>query len=113
MATPRITKPFDPYFSLNSISQGISIWQGWHHVAQKFTRTTLPLYCASVESVPSSPGSVILVSGGAVAAAPVCWFAPVDCDLQPATDRAAARLGISIRARSFCIAAPLFTLQSN
>src|SRR5215468_2046508 len=35
------------------MSSGISILQGSHHVAQKFTRTTLPLYCATLTSFPS------------------------------------------------------------
>src|SRR5207245_8212912 len=43
-STPRTVKPLDEYFSCISISQGISIWQGSHQVAQKLTSTTLPLY---------------------------------------------------------------------
>src|SRR6266581_2782214 len=44
MATPRTVKPRELYFSWSSISQGISMRQGVHQVAQKFTSTTLPRY---------------------------------------------------------------------
>src|SRR5262249_4536923 len=42
MATPSTVNPFEPYLFCISISQGISILQGSHQVAQKFTSTTFP-----------------------------------------------------------------------
>ena len=51
METPRMVKPRGLYFCWNSIIQGISTLQGSHQVAQKFTRTTSPLYCARVTSL--------------------------------------------------------------
>ena len=51
METPRMVKPRGLYFFWNSIIQGISTLQGSHQVAQKFTRTTCPLYCARVTSL--------------------------------------------------------------
>src|SRR5258707_13440121 len=53
MAMPSTVKPLAAYFCCISISQGISAWQGSHQVAQKFTRTTLPLYWARERSLPS------------------------------------------------------------
>src|ERR1700730_12378353 len=92
MATPRITSPLGPYFSLNSISQGISILHGWHQVAQKFTSTTFPLYCAIVASEPSRAGIAKVVSGPPPTLAPLdapAAFDPFSCEtledfLQPA-----------------------------
>src|SRR5712691_3589427 len=69
MATPSTVKPRGPYFCWNSISQGISTRQGPHHVAQKFTSTTLPLYCASVTSLPSRSLKVTSGAGTGVSAA--------------------------------------------
>src|SRR5260370_38250534 len=43
MATPNTVNPRAPYLFCSSISQGISILHGPHQVAQKFTKTTLPL----------------------------------------------------------------------
>src|ERR1700680_4250982 len=51
METPRMVKPRGLYFCWNSIIHGISTLQGSHQVAQKFTRTTSPLYCWRVTSL--------------------------------------------------------------
>src|SRR4029077_21253302 len=64
METPRIVKPRGLYFCWNSIIQGISTLQGSHQVAQKFTRTTSPLYCWSVTSL--SLRSFIVTVGASV-----------------------------------------------
>src|SRR6266851_4900065 len=53
IATPRTVNPCGSYFSCKSISHGISILHGPHHVAQKFTRTTLRLNWPSDLSRPS------------------------------------------------------------
>src|SRR5271163_5354859 len=80
MAAPTTVKFLSANFFWNSISQGISIWQGSHQVAQKFTTTTLPFRLASVTSFPSNPlnvtsgaglkvfGSAFFVGGGFLAA---------------------------------------------
>src|SRR5256886_8081657 len=62
-STPRTMKPLEEYFCCISISQGISIWHGSHHVAQKFTSTTLPLYSLSGTSLPSRLSKVTSGSG--------------------------------------------------
>src|ERR1700686_5289876 len=51
METPRMVKPRGLYFCWNSIIHGISTLHGAHHVAQKFTSTTSPLYCCKVTSL--------------------------------------------------------------
>src|SRR5438874_8218456 len=43
METPTTWRPAFPYLFWNSMNQGISILHGPHHVAQKSSRTTLPL----------------------------------------------------------------------
>src|ERR1700685_2214264 len=48
-----MVKPLSAYFCWNPIIQGISTRQGSHHVAQKFTITTLPFRLASGTSCPS------------------------------------------------------------
>src|SRR5438270_3223283 len=53
MATPTICNPCGPYFFCRSTNDGISILQGSHHVAQKFTRTALPRREDSWTSLPS------------------------------------------------------------
>src|SRR6185312_5760455 len=53
METPRISKPCAAYFLCRSTSHGISILQGPHHVAQKFTSTALPRSEESVTVLPS------------------------------------------------------------
>src|SRR5260370_41323418 len=53
MAMQRTVKPFASYFCCISMSQGISMKQGSHQVAQKLTRMTLPLYWFNVASLPS------------------------------------------------------------
>ena len=40
---PRISKPWPAYLLRSSTSQGVSILQGPHQVAQKLMRTALPL----------------------------------------------------------------------
>src|SRR5258705_12851573 len=49
------------------MSQGISTWQGSHQVAQKLTRTTLPLYWERETSLPSR--SLRVISGTGLPAA--------------------------------------------
>src|SRR5437868_14354630 len=49
------------------MSQGISTWQGSHQVAQKLTRTTLPLYWERARSLPSR--SLRVTSGAGLPAA--------------------------------------------
>src|SRR5258708_31590222 len=66
METPRTVKPFASYFCCISMSQGISMKQGSHQVAQKLTRTTLPLYWLSAASLPSR--SLKVTSGAGVPA---------------------------------------------
>src|SRR5713101_2529790 len=64
MEMPRIVKPLSAYFCWNSISQGISTLQGPHQVAQKFTSTTLPLYCSRLTSAPLRSFNVKLGAAG-------------------------------------------------
>src|SRR6478735_9891965 len=47
---PTICRPLDPYFSWNSTKCGISTLQGPHHVAQKSSTITFPLYCDNATS---------------------------------------------------------------
>src|ERR1700730_9252309 len=61
IATPSIVKPLSAYFCWNSIIQGISVRQGSHQVAQKFTSTTFPFRLASGISFPAR--SLNLTSG--------------------------------------------------
>src|SRR5882724_12981902 len=56
------------------MSQGISVRHGAHHVAQKFTRTTFPLYRLIVTGPPSRLGICTVVSGAAAAATPAVSF---------------------------------------
>src|SRR5579863_1024619 len=58
MATPRIVNPWLAYFCWNPIIHGISTRHGSHHVAQKFTSTTLPFKLASGKSPPCNSGKV-------------------------------------------------------
>src|SRR6202012_1981561 len=60
---PNTVKLFGPYSCVNSINSGISILQGSHHVAQKFTSTTLPFSEARLTSLPSRSFSVSSGSG--------------------------------------------------
>src|SRR5450432_1253870 len=46
------------------MNQGISVWQPWHQVAQKFTRPTFPLRSVSLTSLPFA--SFKLKSGAGV-----------------------------------------------
>src|ERR1700730_16203264 len=101
MATPRITSPLGPYFSLNSISQGISILHGWHQVAQKFTSTTFPLYCAIVAWEPSRAGISKVVPGPPPTLDAPAAFEPFSCAtladfLQPAAASVAASVTSAI-----------------
>src|ERR1700730_10414344 len=69
MESPRISKPREPYFSRRPINNGISDLQGAHQVAQKFTRTTLPLYCwrltsPSLRSLSETVGVSVGLLGG-------------------------------------------------
>src|SRR5579863_4824231 len=52
MATPKITKSLSAYFFCSSISQGVSILQGSHQVAQKSTSTALPRKSESFTLLP-------------------------------------------------------------
>src|ERR1700733_13924924 len=53
MATPTICRPCGPYFFCRSTSQGISILQGPHQVAQKLSSTALPCREAIGTTLPS------------------------------------------------------------
>src|SRR3954466_9155131 len=53
LVMPTICKPWSPYYFCKSTSHGISILQGPHHVAQKFTTTALPRSEESVTVLPS------------------------------------------------------------
>src|ERR1700761_2087894 len=53
MATPTICRPCGPYFFCRSTSHGISILQGPHQVAQKFSKTALPRKEAIGTTLPS------------------------------------------------------------
>src|ERR1700680_3145982 len=64
MAMPSTVNPLALYFCCISISQGISTRQGSHQVAQKFTRTTFPLYSESERFFPSR--SISVISGAAM-----------------------------------------------
>src|SRR5208282_2070198 len=52
METPSTTNPLSPYRFSRSMSQGISVRQGSHQVAQKLTSTTLPANCCRLVSLP-------------------------------------------------------------
>src|SRR5205085_22642 len=52
METPTTANSRSLYVFWNSMNQGISILQGPHHVAQKFTRTTFPLRSESLSVAP-------------------------------------------------------------
>src|ERR1700680_3917849 len=72
IATPTICRPWAPYCFCNSMNHGISILQGLHHVAQKFSRTALPrrsdrrmLLPSSDCSVKSGAGPDLVIGGGA------------------------------------------------
>src|ERR1017187_4808706 len=43
ISTPTICRPWEAYCFCSSTSHGVSILQGSHHVAQKFSRTAFPL----------------------------------------------------------------------
>src|ERR1041385_9307662 len=62
MATPTICKPCGPYFFCRSTNDGISILQGPHHVAQKFSSTALPRSEERRTSLPS--GTLFSVKSG-------------------------------------------------
>src|SRR5436309_13226053 len=64
MATPTICKPCSPYFFCKSTSHGISILQGPHQVAQKFTTTALPRREESDTVLPS--GTLFKENSGAM-----------------------------------------------
>src|SRR6185437_11861002 len=68
MATPTICSPCGPYFFCRSTNDGISILQGSHHVAQKFTNTALPRSDDSFTSLPS--GRLFSAKSGATE--PLC-----------------------------------------
>src|SRR5579885_2586892 len=58
IATPTICRPCEPYCCCISTSQGVSILQGPHQVAQKFSNTALPRRSESFMFPPSSFSSV-------------------------------------------------------
>src|SRR5215469_14490626 len=62
IATPTTCRPSDPYWFCSSTSQGVSILQGPHQVAQKFSSTALP---RSSESFMLPPSSLSRVKSGA------------------------------------------------
>src|SRR5580700_11131345 len=75
MEIPRMVKPRGLYFCWNSIIHGISTLQGSHQVAQKFTRTTSPLYCwrvtsLSLRSFRTTVGASVGVAGALADGAP-------------------------------------------
>src|SRR5690606_1290487 len=47
-----------PYFACMSLSSGISLRQGGHQVAQKFTSNALPSHSVTVREVPLRSGRV-------------------------------------------------------
>src|SRR5258707_8058781 len=53
METPTTCNPCATYWFCKSTIQGVSILQGAHHVAQKFTRTALPRKSESFRVFPS------------------------------------------------------------
>ena len=55
---PRISKPCEAYWLCSSMSQGVSILQGPHQVAQKLMSTALPLKLASETFCPLRSSSV-------------------------------------------------------
>jgi len=61
--TPTTAKPCPLCWRSNSTNQGISIRQGSHHVAQKFSNTTLPRKSESCTSLPSASLSEKLGAG--------------------------------------------------
>src|SRR5579864_8661630 len=63
LVMPTICRPWSPYFFCKSTSQGISILQGPHQVAQKFTTTALPRSEESVTVLPS--GTLFKENSGA------------------------------------------------
>src|SRR5580704_17297029 len=72
IATPSMVKPLSPYFCWSSIIQGISVRQGSHQVAQKFTSTTFPFRLASGMSLPARSLNVTSGSFGKAPAAAGC-----------------------------------------
>src|SRR5262249_10142456 len=63
--TPIRVNPAGLYFLYIWSSSGISCWQGPHHVAQKLTMTTCPLYLLKVGCWPVRAVSVKLGAGPA------------------------------------------------
>src|ERR1035441_10284423 len=66
--TPRISNPCAAYWLRNSISQGVSILHGPHHVAQKLISSALPLYPARETFLPfksskANAGAILPSSG--------------------------------------------------
>src|SRR3954463_12088139 len=72
LVMPTICKPRSPYFFCRSTSHGISILQGPHHVAQKFTTTALPRREESDTVLPS--GTLFKEKSGATE--PIAGSAP-------------------------------------
>ena len=64
----RTAGPRSPYFSWSFTKIGISSRHGAHHVAQKFTTSTLPRHCSSDCGRPSRSGSCAAVSAASRAA---------------------------------------------
>src|SRR5512146_106592 len=67
MEMPTTWNPCAPYCCCHLLNSGISSWHGAHHVAQKFSRTTLPRRllrstCAPFKSVRAISGARLFTS---------------------------------------------------
>src|SRR5580692_8869688 len=74
METPITTSPLSLYLLENSTYQGVSGLQPRHHVAQKLSKTTLPLQSDSLTGTPTSsfkekPGAVLREPRGVISSA--------------------------------------------
>src|ERR1700735_4881301 len=90
----------DLYFCQTCFSNsGISIWQGPHHVAQKFTTTTLPVSAAS-EKVPAVPSTEMAGILSPTLVRAVSWSAPFRHPARKVSTRS-AKQGSTTKWRGF------------
>src|ERR1700690_1503484 len=92
--TPTTANPCPLCWRSNSTNQGISMRQGSHHVAQKFSNTTLPRKSESCTSLPSASLSEKLGAGLREASAlggdaPAFWGEEQPGSISAATSAAA------------------------
>src|ERR1700722_2995719 len=90
---PTIWKPFEAYSFWSSMSQGVSILQGPHQVAQKLISKGLPL---KLESETVCPLTFSSTKSGAGLPTRVVWL----CGTSPATDGTSSACEADASARS-------------